>query len=59
MGQSFGYGRLTCAWFTDKHRIIFGATREYLEHPSDFLIAAYHRVELAAAGSVIEVDGIF
>jgi hypothetical protein len=47
--------RLTDAGFADEHRVVFRAAREYLNHATDLVVAADHRVEFALLRSLREV----
>ena len=58
LGQALGYGGLAGARLAYEHGVVFGASAEYLEHAADLVVAAYHRIELALTGALIEVDGI-
>ena len=53
--ESLGDGRLAHARFADEHRIVLGATRQHLNHATDFFVAANHGVELALACILGEV----
>ena len=46
---------LADARLADEHRVVLRAPREHLHHAADLLVAADHRVELAAARHVREV----
>ena len=46
---------LADAGLADQHRVVLGAAREHLHHAADLLVAADHRVELAAARGLGEV----
>ena len=50
---------LADAGFADQHRIVLGATGQHLDGAADFLVAADHRIELAVAGGLGQVAGIF
>ena len=50
---------LADAGLADQHRIVLGAARQHLHRAADFLVAADHRVELARAGGLGEVAGVF
>jgi hypothetical protein len=52
LGQALDDGRLAHARFTDEHRVVLGATRQDLDHPANFLIAADDRIELALLGQL-------
>ena len=58
LGQAFDDGGLAHAGFTDQHRIVLGAAGEHLHDTADFLVAADHRIELAAARQLVQVLGI-
>src|ERR1700761_5786112 len=45
---AFGDRRLADAGLADQHRVVLGATAQHLDHSSDLVVAADHRVELAA-----------
>ena len=55
LGQSLDDGRLAHAGFTDEHRIVLRAPRQHLHHPTDFVVPADHRVDLALASQGCEV----
>ncbi len=57
--EALGNGRLACARFADKHRIVLGASAQNLKHTANFLVAANHWVKLACTGSLIKINGIF
>ena len=57
--QALDDGGLAHARLADQHRIVLGAAREDLDGAADFLVAADHRVELAAAGTGGEIVGVF
>ncbi len=59
LGKAFGYGCFTGARFADEHGVVFCSSREDLKHTADFIVAAYHRIELAFTGAFVQVDGIF
>ena len=50
MARPFGDGGLADAGLADQHGIVLGAAAEHLDGAADFLVAADHRVELAARG---------
>ena len=56
LGQSLDDGGLAYAGFAHQDRVVLGAAAEDLDHPLDFRISAHHRVQLAVAGCVGEVD---
>ncbi len=57
--QAFGDGRLAHAGLADQHRVVLGATAQDLDGAADFLVAPDHRIELALAGILGEVSGVF
>ena len=59
LGQTFHDGGLTRARFTDEDRVVLRTARQNLQHASYLVVTAYHWVELAFAGIVDEVLGIF
>ncbi len=52
LGQAFDDGGLAHAGFADQHRVVLGATLQYLDGAADFLVTADHRIELAAFGAL-------
>ena len=56
--ESFDDRRFADAWLADEHRVVFRAPREHLNHAADFLVAADHRIELALAGTLDQVDAV-
>ena len=59
LGQAFDNGGLAHARFADQHRIVLGPALQDLDRAADLLVAADHRVELAALGARGQVDGVF
>jgi hypothetical protein len=57
--QSFDNRGLAHAGLADQHRIVLGAALQHLDGAADFLVAADHRIELAAFGTRGQVDGVF
>jgi hypothetical protein len=53
LGQAFHDGGLAHAGLADQHRVVLGAPLQHLDGAADFLVAADHRVELAAAGALV------
>ena len=51
-------GRLTHTGFSDQHRIVFGTARKNLQYTANLLVAADDRIELAAAGHLVQIDRI-
>ncbi|MNM52088.1 hypothetical protein D3C81_631600 [compost metagenome] len=58
LGQAFDDGGLAHAGFADQHRVVLGTTLQHLDGAADFLVAADHRIELAAFGTRGQVDGV-
>src|SRR5205814_6184587 len=56
--QAFHDRSLANTGFANQHRVVLGAARQYLHHAADFLVAADHRVELAATRQLRQVLGI-
>ena len=56
MRQAFGDGRLADAGLADERRVVLGPARQDLDDPLDLLLAADHRIQLAGAGRVGQVD---
>ena len=59
MSEALGDGSLAGSGLADEHGIVLGSAAEYLEHAAYFLVAADNGVELAGAGTLVEVDGVF
>ena len=57
--EPFGDGGFADAGFADEHGVVLGAARQDLDHAANFLVAADHRVDLALAGALDEVDAVF
>ena len=53
--QTFNDRRLANAGLSDQHRIVLGATREYLDHAPDFVIATDNRIELSVPRAFREI----
>ncbi len=53
--QTFNDRSLAHTRFADENRVVLGAAGENLNRPTDFLVAADHRVELAAARRLGEI----
>ena len=58
-GETLGDGSLANAWFTDKNRVVFGATREHLHDAPDFFIAPNDGINFALASEGREVATVF
>ena len=56
MREAFGDRGLADARLADERRIVLGAARQDLDDALDLLLATDHRVELAGAGGLGEVD---
>ena len=57
--QAFDDGGLADAGLADQHRVVLGAPLQDLDGAADLVVAADHRVELALARALGEVDGVF
>jgi hypothetical protein len=55
LGQSLGDGGLADTGLADQDRVVLGAARQHLDQPSDLLVPAHHRVELAEPRHLGEV----
>jgi len=58
LGQAFDDGGLAHAGLADQGRVVLGAARQHLDDAADFLVAADHRIDLAGAGALGQVDGV-
>ena len=56
--QAFDNGGLAHAGLADQHGIVFRAARQNLHHAANFLVAADHRIEFAAARQLGQVAPI-
>ena len=56
LGQALDDRGLADAGLADQHRVVLGAALQHLDRAADFLVAADHRVELAALGARGQVD---
>jgi len=56
--QAFGDRRLAHAGLADQHGVVLGAAGQHLDHAADFAVAADHRIQLALAGALHQVDAI-
>ena len=54
--QAFDDGGLAHAGLADQHRVVLGAALQHLDGAADLVVAADHRVELAHAGALGQVD---
>ena len=57
--QAFDDGGLAHAGLADQHRVVLGAAGEDLDQAQDLVVAADDRVELAFAGQLGQVAGVF
>ena len=57
LGYAFGYGGLANARLADQDRVVLGAAAQDLEDPSDFVVPAYDRVQLALRCQIIQIGG--
>ena len=57
--EAFDDGGLACARLADEDRVVLRPSAEDLQHAANLLVTANDRVELAVAGRVVEVDGVF
>jgi hypothetical protein len=57
--QAFHDRGLAHARFTDQHGIVLGAALQHLDRAADLVVAADHRVELAHAGALGQVERVF
>ncbi|MDH6595062.1 hypothetical protein M2165_004951 [Variovorax sp. TBS-050B] len=57
--QAFDDRGLAHAGFADQHGVVLGAALQHLDRAADFLVAADHRVELAEACALGEVEAVF
>ena len=58
LGQALDHGGLADAGLADQHRVVLGAPGQHLHHAADLGVPADHRVELAGAGALGEVDAV-
>ncbi len=59
LGQAFDDGGLADPGLADQYRVVLGAAGKDLDDPADFVVTADDRIELALAGDIGEVSGIF
>jgi hypothetical protein len=57
--QTFHDGGLAHARLANEHWVVFGATLQNLNSAPDLVVTAYHRVELAYAGPLRQIEGVF
>ncbi len=57
-GQPLDDGGLADARLTDEDRVVLGASRQHLDDPTDLLVAADDRIELALAGDLGEIAAV-
>jgi hypothetical protein len=58
LGQALDDGGLAHAGFADEHRVVLGAPLQYLDGAADLVVPADHRVQLALARPVGQVQGV-
>ncbi len=58
LGQALDDGGLAHAGFADEHRVVLGAALQDLDGAADLVVAADHRIELAGAGALGQVQGV-
>ena len=59
LGQPLDNGGFADPGFADENGIVFGPSREHLDDPADFLVAADDRIKFSLAGDIGQVAGIF
>ena len=59
LGQTFNNGGFANAGLADQDRVVFGAPLQHLDGAADFIVAANHRVQLAQAGPLCQIDAVF
>ena len=59
LGQALDDGGLADAGLADQHRVVLGAPLQHLDGAADFVIAPDHRVELALARALGQVQAVF
>ena len=57
--QTFDDGGFTGTGFADENRVVLGAARKDLQHPTNLFVASDHGVQFAVAGFGHEVAGVF
>ncbi len=57
--ETFHNRGLADARLADQHGIVLGAPLQHLDRAADFLVAADHRIELAAFGARGQIDAVF
>ena len=58
LGQALHDGGFAHAGLADQHRIVLGAAAQHLHHAPDLVFAPDHRVQLALAGRLGQVNGV-
>ena len=58
LGQALDDRRLADARLADQHRVVLGPPLQHLDGAADLVVAADHRVELAGAGALGQVEGV-
>jgi hypothetical protein len=56
--QALDDGGLAHAGLTDEHRVVLGAPLQHLDGATDLVVAPDHRVQLAVARALGQVDGV-
>ena len=56
--QAFDDRGLADARLADQHRVVLGAPLQHLDRAADLVVAADHRVELAGAGALGQVERV-
>ena len=59
LGKSFYNCGFTHTGLTNEHRIVLATTLQYLNGPTDFIIATNHRVQFASLGTFGQINGVF
>src|SRR6266702_5155058 len=57
--EAFDDRGLAHAGLADQHRVVLGASLQDLDHAADLVVASDHRVELARARSLGEIERVF
>ena len=58
VGNTLHNGGLSDSRLTHKDGVVFGATREDLQHSANLLVATNHRVQLTLSCHLVEVYGV-
>jgi hypothetical protein len=59
LGQAFDDRGLAHARLADQDRVVLGAPLQHLDRAADLVVAADHRVELAHAGALGQIERVF